>query len=858
MKARWIVLASLSILIPALVSAADSSVRLRSRTFVPSPSVAVLEETQAPVADRGLHFLVQLAPSVGADRVALEENGIRLLQYVPDNTWIARLDARAWNQTDARSALRWVGRLEVLDKVPSRIAEGRVGDWAFEPDGHARFRVRPFSDVTGEALRAALENVGAEPIRALAGGAGWLVRAYPEDVLDIAALEEVLWVSEDLPAPGPDNDGTRARVGADEVQSPPYNLTGFGVRVGLMDGGPLSAHPDFAGRVTTIDGTTPASHATHVAGTLGGTGLNSETQGGSSLQWRGIAPDVSFITWDYNGDVLQDYRDAIADWDIDVHHNSWGFTVSSQNCEIYGDYDFIVPDLDSLVVGSAGRRVPIVYSAGNERDDGDCPLVEGGYGCLNPPKAAKNLLIVGATNSDNDTMTDFSSWGPTDDGRLKPDVVAPGCEDGGEGYIKSTLPVDVYGGTGWCGTSMAAPVVSGAIALLAQAWDSTFIGTDPEPSFFKAILAATATDLGNPGPDYAFGHGRVDLEKAAKSLLGDNPITDVVAQDDVFEHTFWVAAGTQQLSVVLAWDDPPAVPNADPALINDLDLVLISPSMTTYDPWVLDPEFPSQDAVRGVDTVNNIEHVTVNIPQPGQWTARVTGSNVPQGPQIASLVGLDTAGPDAVSNVQVTQVTGNLLSFTWDEDRVFDFSGTMILRSLNPISFVPNNGFNYLEGQEVAAGVRVAYLRNIDHSVVPWDDGNLIPETDYYYAFYSFDDARIYSTVTELMIRTGDTSAVDPHALVAELMLAPPTPNPASVESTIRFGIPRDDRVQLRVFDPAGRRVATLVDGALEAGNHELRWSGRDDAGNTVGSGVYLLELRMGDERRSRRLTWRR
>lgn len=844
--------------LPGLAAAARHDVLLKSRHFTPTPSVALLETTPAPAPGEVRHVLLQFAADGAAERDVLRSAGIELLQFVPEGTWIARVDSRAWNGTAARSALRWIGTFLPTDKLPARIAEGRVGAWARDVDGRVRLRVRSHPGIDGEELGVALTSLGAELIAPFAVGSGWLLRAPEAAILDFAALDAVAWISEDLPPPTTDNDGIRERVNANEVQSPPYDLTGFGVHVGMMDGGAIAAHPDFDGRVTTVDLIGATAHPTHVAGTLGGTGINSENQGGTPLQWRGVAPDVTFATWDFYGDVLQDYVDAIALHGIDLHHNSWGFTVSGQNCELYGDYDFIVPDLDSLVIGAAGRRVPIVYSAGNERDDGDCPLVEGGYGCLNPPKAAKNLLVVGGTNSDTDTMTEFSSWGPTDDGRLKPDVCAPGCEEGGEQHIHSTLPPDIYGGSGWCGTSMAAPVGSGAVALLHQAWDSTFVGVDPEPSFFRAILAATAVDLGNPGPDYAFGHGRIDIEAAAQALLGDTPVTASISQDDVVEYPFTVGAGTQSVRVVLAWDDPPAAPASDPALVNDLDLVLVSPTEVVYEPWILEPDFPSLDAVRGVDTRNNMEQVSVTTPEWGVWRARLTGTNVPFGPQVASLVGIDTQAPSGVSDVVLAGIAGNALSFTWQDDRVFDYTGTLIARSTGEISWTPTPGQALLQGQSPVPGVSVVYARSTDHSVVPWTDNGLAPDTDYYYAFFNYDDSRNYSPPTLAQARTDGSASLEEELASGVLRLSAPRPNPARGPAEIHFAVPGRGAVQLRVFDLAGRRVRTLIEGQLEGGEHRVIWDGTDDGGHPVSTGHYFLELRAGADRRTERIGWTR
>ena len=161
----------------------------------------------------------------------------------------------------------------------------------------------------------------------------------------------------------------------------------------------------------------------------------------------------------------------------------------------------------------------MIFAAGDERDDGDCSIAaNGGYECILPPATAKNIISVGAINSNDDSMTNFSSWGPTDDGRIKPDVVAPGCQSDEDTGITSTVPGDTYGAM--CGTSMAAPVVSGICSLMIQEFRSQ-TATDPLPSTLKALLINTAVDLGTLGPDYSYGFGKVNAKGAVDSIIND-------------------------------------------------------------------------------------------------------------------------------------------------------------------------------------------------------------------------------------------------------------------------------------------------------------------------------------------------
>lgn len=260
-----------------------------------------------------------------------------------------------------------------------------------------------------------------------------------------------------------------------------------------------------------------------------------------------------------------------------------------------------------------------------------------------------------------------------------------------------------------------------------------------------------------------------------------------------------------------------------------------------------------------MDTRNNIEQVSVAFPQAGTWRAIITGTNVPEGPQLASLAGLDGAGPDAPSDVVLVEATDSSVSFTWTEDRPFDFTGTLVARYQGSTSWGgPADGQVFLEGQLVAPGTQIVYNRSEDHSSNPWVNGGLAANSTYTYVFYSFDDARIYSDGVLIEASTLPVSSAPAADGAVQLALSAPRPNPASSRAEIEFAVPRAGLVQLRVFDPAGRRVRSLLDAPVDAGRHQLVWDGRDDAGNLLGSGLFLLELRAGGERRTQRINWTR
>jgi hypothetical protein len=156
------------------------------------------------------------------------------------------------------------------------------------------------------------------------------------------------------------------------------------------------------------------------------------------------------------------------------------------------------------------------------------------------------------------------------------------------------------------------------------------------PSTAKAILMQTASDEGRPGPDYAWGFGRVDIQ-AAVDLISRKAFRQESLDDDDVDVYSLLVPSDDPLRVSLAWDDHEATFNAHPTLINDLDLELVSPSGAIWRPWILDPDHPTDDATRGVNGVDNQEQVAVSSPEIGTWLVRVRGTTVPQGPQDYSL-----------------------------------------------------------------------------------------------------------------------------------------------------------------------------------------------------------------------------
>lgn len=846
--------------IAASQAATPSLVELKSRAFVPAAETRALEVVQNDNVE-SRHFFVQLGrfpdPALRADLLA---RGVELLQYIPQDTWVAVFDRQAIENQELRDEFVWVGEIEPSDKMPARWLSADFGPWAFQPDGRLEMRVRFHKDVNLEEGRAGLQSIGAEIVAPLSVFKGFTILAHSWLAQSIAELDEVEWVGEGLPeGPVINNDQCRSISGAEQLQQTPYDLDGDQVHVGVWDDGLVDdQHDDFIDRLFFGESGTASSHATHVAGTVGGSGALSESHGGTPLQWRGMAPESKIFSWDFYGDVPAEVEFGVINYEVDLQTNSWNWVVNGGNCHVYGDYDAWAPEFDEIISGSQGRQINIVFSASNERDDGDCALVDGGYGCIPPPSTCKNAFTVGATNSDDDTMTDFSSWGPVDDGRLKPDLVAPGCEAGGEEGVRSTDLGDNYGLK--CGTSMAAPTVTGNLVLLYQLYNDLNAGVDPPPAMMKALLIATADDLGNPGPDYAFGHGRVNGVAAADAILCDTQYTLEVDHGENITHEFIVPPGLSKLRFAIAWHDPAASPMASPALVNNIDLFLLDPFIDVSFPWIVNPSSPSENATRGTDILNNVEHVEVDNPIPGLWRLRVSGTNVPEGPQIVGLVGLDFNAPGPPIDFQVVGWTPTSLNLKWTNSPEADRQSTLVARAEAPLVWSgPVDGEAYTVGQIVEPGVEIIYVADLDHSIIPLVDGDLLPTTEYEYAAYTFDEMHNYSEVASAIGTTGDTESVEQIGdTPAILSLGAAKPNPAHTQVGFSFSLPADTHAAVRFYDPAGRLVRTLVDAPMSAGTYSAGWDGRDDAGRTVATGVYFYELRANGERLSRQVSWMR
>ncbi|MEZ6242736.1 MAG: S8 family serine peptidase [Phycisphaerales bacterium] len=485
---------------------------------------------------------------------------------------------------------------------------------------------------------------------------GLVVELPLSSVARLADDDRVQWIEPPLPPMDILNSSNRARVQADIAQAPPYNLDGSGVTVLIYDAGTArSTHLDFSGRDTVIDASGTNYHSTHVAGTVGG-------DGSVIFNNRGMAPGVSLISagFEYDGsgtflytnpgDIEDDYAAGMT-MGASISNNSIGSNVAPNGfpCSYEGDYGLCAATIDNIIRGALGDHIVIFWSAGNER--GGFQSCGATYNTSPPPANNKNAITVGALNSNDDSMTDFSSWGPSDDGRLRPVLAGPGCQSNDDGGVTSTDSASDTAYTVLCGTSMSGPTLAGMGALIYEDFRLSFPAfPDPSNQLMKIWLCHTCVDLGNPGPDYQYGYGSARVVDAIDFMRTGRWIEESVDQGGVAAYTADIPASTPQLKITMAWDDPAGTPNVNPNLVNNLDLVVISPSGVRHYPWTLNPSSPASPAVRTqVDNLNNIEQVVVDNPEAGLWRVEVHGTSVPDGPQGFALCASPTLSAGLLS-----------------------------------------------------------------------------------------------------------------------------------------------------------------------------------------------------------------
>ena len=692
----------MGLLLPGLVLSVagqneNKLIRLRNEvisTPAPDRARAGLQGFAAEPVVNGLYLVQFVTRFEAAWREPLMQAGVELVRYVPDDAFVARLTNARLAQVRGLAFVRWVGAYRPDLKIQAGLRLGLNGK---EAGGSKAVSVLVSPRAGAAELAEAQRKIQSLRIQSRSS-LGTILRGEVSSA-QLAALsrsDAVLWIE---PAPRMRlNDEISAKIvaggeipegstdpgdGGDDED--PFDILGFssapvkkaaageldpthatvtqqlgydgrGVTVavadsGLNNGDAESMHPDLAGRVDAFfyygdleDAADEHSHGTHVTGIVAGNGATGETDGAGTLYGLGVAPKAHIVVqrvFDGTGrDELPEVetltRDAVQAGAI-IGSNSWGDDVQGRYDLSAAQFDALVRDADTQTPGE--QPYILEFSAGNAGP---------GTQTINSPAVAKNVIATGASQNDRfdffiyadgqDAMADFSSRGPCEDGRIKPDLVAPGT------WIASLQSESASDENAWSpissyyqyqgGTSQAGPHVSGAAAVFVQYYRETHGNVTPSPALVKAALINSAVDMDDsvetdPVPNFDEGWGRLALTNIIGSTRHTEYLdqTELISSGQDYEWRVIVAGSDEPLKITLTYTDVPGLPAALPALVNDLDLEVVGPDGKVYrGNQFLEGE--SVDGATATDTINNVEAVHLSEPMAGDYLIRIRGKNV--------------------------------------------------------------------------------------------------------------------------------------------------------------------------------------------------------------------------------------
>jgi hypothetical protein len=440
----------------------------------------------------------------------------------------------------------------------------------------------------------------------------------------------------------PLNSNASLTTGAAKLQSgvTGLKLEGENFLIGIWDAGKVQSHVELGNRVISQEGQDFDDHATHVTGTLIAEGINSLA--------KGMSPKAKVTAFYFDNDEAEMASQAAADETSLLFSNhsygqvtgwyklngEWNWAGDS-SVSTEEDYNFGLYGERAQIIDGIAYLAPyytIVWAAGNDRTevgngthppDGNSGT---GFDCIIPDAVGKNIITVGAvekvlnySNQASVLMSNFSSWGPTDDGRIKPDLVGDGVN------LFSTIAsgLNEYGTNS--GTSMATPNVAGSLVLLQELFSKMHGSKMMKAATLKALAIHTAKEAGGfPGPDYRYGWGLLDVEAGAKFLLHEDGVNTVLIEDQLEngEEQEWILTPkqNQKITATVVWTDPAGTPvgaKLDPTnkmLVNDLDIKIVDKDGNEVYPWTLDPGSPTQGAVRGNNERDNVEKIEFDLP----------------------------------------------------------------------------------------------------------------------------------------------------------------------------------------------------------------------------------------------------
>lgn len=510
------------------------------------------------------------------------------------------------------------------------------------------------------------------------------------------------------------------------------NLTGLGITAGVWDGGKVrDTHLELNGsKITFGDGANSFStHSTHVTGTIVAKGVEQRA--------RGFAYKANAKTHFWDNDVSE--MATFGSEGFLVSNHSYGYGINdSFPVARFGYYDQTSADFDKIA--EVFPYYQIVVAAGNSRNSAHPQIIaKGGFDMLTGSAVSKNIMVVAAVNSvlnytgpGSVRMSSFSNYGPTDDGRIKPDISAKGV-----GVYSCNFLTDTTYET-LSGTSMAAPAITGLIVLLQQHYNNL------NKQFMKAstvrgLICHSADEAGTgAGPDYEYGWGLAN-GKTAANLITNNGRTSIVSENTlnnkvVFTKEVYVSA-SRPLSATICWTDPvpfgavvtPIVADQrTPAVVNNLDIKIIDEKGTIYYPWKLDPGALFNSATQNSDNeVDNVEKVFIANAPVGKYTIQVSHKgDLVGGSQDFSLIAdgfdpvtLGTSNFDEIESIALyPNPTQDYLLFNFEN--AFELKQVLVLDITGRVvKSIEKNLVNSINVADLSSGIYFVKFISVDGQI---------------------------------------------------------------------------------------------------------------------------------------------
>ena len=602
------------------------------------------------------------------EKEVLKQNGINLLEYLPLHAFIATIN-NASESTLQSLNIRAIAPFTSNYKLSKAVKNDENPGWAVSGND-IDLMIEAHLDVDEFSLTSFLQREGFV-ILSENQTAEYVEVRIPQNKLNKLASEDIVKSIDYIPAP-PEKEDERGRTlhrsnMLDSEHPLGRKYDGSGVSIAIADDAVIGPHIDIKGRVTSFSVQPNGTHGDMTTGIAMGAGnLNPD--------YRGMATGAYLYYYDIGG--YPHISNAISNL------NTRGVVITStsfsEGCN--AGYTATTRNVDQQT--RLNPELLHIFSAGNSSAStcgGNAYGAGTPWGTITGGRKQGKATIATGNLFYNSALTNSSSRGPAADGRIKPDICANGTNQ------MSTDANNTYQVGG--GTSAASPGIAGLAAQMYQGYRALNSGNDPESGLIKAAMLNTARDLGNIGPDFSYGWGRVNAHRAMSLLEQNRYLSSTVSQNGNNSHSITIGSNIEELKFMIYWTDYEASTVAAQALVNNLDLKVVTPNGDTLLPWILNSS-PNAAAItspatKGIDNLNNMEQVQVDTVNAGTYTILVNGKTIPQGPQKYFIVwetrddAIEVTFPSGGEGL----VPGTNETVRWD---AFGNSGTTIVEySLN-------------------------------------------------------------------------------------------------------------------------------------------------------------------------------